>query len=66
LIQYDRQAVSKSDFKLIKKALDSELLTISPAVEAFETEISSLVGNETFVVTSGTAALHCAYAAIDI
>lgn len=35
-------------------------------VGAFETEIANLVGAETFVVTSGTAALHCAYSAIDI
>jgi dTDP-4-amino-4,6-dideoxygalactose transaminase len=46
--------------------LNSEWLTIGPMVEAFESEISNLVGADTFVVTSGTAALHCAYAAIDI
>ena len=66
MIKYGRQSVSKSDFKLIKKVLNSEWLTLGPMVETFETEISNLVGAETFVVTSGTAALHCAYAAIDI
>lgn len=35
-------------------------------VDAFESKISNLIGAPTFVVTSGTAALHCAYAAIDI
>lgn len=35
-------------------------------VETFELAISDLIGADAFVVTSGTAALHCAYAAIDI
>ena len=66
MIQYGRHSISKHDFKLMKKVLNSEWLTIGPMVEAFELEISNLIGAETFVVTSGTAALHCAYAAIDI
>jgi dTDP-4-amino-4,6-dideoxygalactose transaminase len=35
-------------------------------VETFESEISKICGSENFVVSSGTAALHCAYAAIGI
>ena len=66
MISYGRHSINKKDFKLVKKVLNSEWLTIGPMVGAFEAEISNLVGAETFVVTSGTAALHCAYAAIDI
>lgn len=66
MIQYGRHSISTRDFKLMKRVLKSEWLTIGPMVEAFELAISDLIGANTFVVTSGTAALHCAYAAIDI
>jgi len=66
LIPYGRHSISNRDFKLMKRVLKSEWLTIGPMVEAFELAISDLIGADTFVVTSGTAALHCAYAAIDI
>jgi dTDP-4-amino-4,6-dideoxygalactose transaminase len=46
--------------------LSSDWLTIGPKVEEFENEIFNVCGTENFVVTSGTAALHCAYAAIDL
>ena len=66
MIPYGRHSISNRDFKLMKRVLKSEWLTIGPMVEAFELAISDLIGADTFVVTSGTAALHCAYAAIDI
>lgn len=65
-IPYGRHSISRSDFKLMKKVLNSDWLTIGPKVELFEAEISKVIHAENFVVTSGTAALHCAYAAIDI
>jgi dTDP-4-amino-4,6-dideoxygalactose transaminase len=46
--------------------MKSEWLTIGPLVNQFELEISEVIGAESFVVSSGTAALHCAYAAIGI
>jgi dTDP-4-amino-4,6-dideoxygalactose transaminase len=46
--------------------LSSNWLTIGPKVEEFEEEIFKICGTENFVVTSGTAALHCAYAAIGL
>jgi dTDP-4-amino-4,6-dideoxygalactose transaminase len=66
LIQYGKQSISKSDFRAIKKVLSSNWLTIGPKVEEFEEEIFKICGAENFVVTSGTAALHCAYAAIGL
>ena len=66
LIQYGRQSINKSDLSAIKSVLSSDWLTIGPKVEEFENEIFNVCGTENFVVTSGTAALHCAYAAIDL
>ena len=66
MIQYGKQSINKSDYKAIKNVLSSNWLTIGPKVEEFEEEIFKICGAENFVVTSGTAALHCAYAAIGL
>jgi dTDP-4-amino-4,6-dideoxygalactose transaminase len=66
LIQYGKQSISRSDYRAIKSVLDSDWLTIGPKVEEFEHEIYKVCGSKNFVVSSGTAALHCAYAAIDL
>lgn len=66
MIQYGKQSINKSDFRAIKSVLKSNWLTIGPKVEEFENEITKICGAENFVVTSGTAALHCAYAAIGL
>lgn len=66
MIQYGKQSLNRQDYKAIKKVLDSAWLTIGPKVEEFESEISKICGADVFVVSSGTAALHCAYAAINI
>jgi dTDP-4-amino-4,6-dideoxygalactose transaminase len=41
-------------------------LTTGPLVEKFEQELEKVVGAPCISVTSGTAALHCAYAAIGL
>lgn len=66
LIQYGRQSISRSDYSAIKSVLASDWLTLGPKVEQFENEIFKVCRTENFVVTSGTAALHCAYAAIGL
>jgi dTDP-4-amino-4,6-dideoxygalactose transaminase len=66
MIQYGRQSIDKSDFRAVKSVLKSNWLTIGPKVEEFEEKISDVCGAENFVVSSGTAALHCAYAAIGL
>ena len=66
MIQYGRQSLNRSDFRAIKSVLNSDWLTLGPKVEEFEAGITKICGAESFVVTSGTAALHCAYAAIGI
>jgi dTDP-4-amino-4,6-dideoxygalactose transaminase len=66
MIPYGRQSISDADIDAVKSALRSEWLTTGPLVEQFEEEISSIVGASSVAVSSGTAALHCAYAAIGI
>ena len=66
MISYGRQTIDKSDWRAIKSVVYSDSLTIGPKVEEFEEEIFKVCGAENFVVTSGTAALHCAYAAIGL
>ena len=66
MIQYGKQSINRSDYSAIKSVLASDWLTIGPKVEEFENEIFKVCQTENFVLTSGTAALHCAYAAIDL
>jgi dTDP-4-amino-4,6-dideoxygalactose transaminase len=66
MIPYGRQSISEEDIVAVINALRSEWLTTGPLVEQFEEKISSIVGANSVSVSSGTAALHCAYAAIGI
>jgi dTDP-4-amino-4,6-dideoxygalactose transaminase len=66
MIPYGRQSINEDDISAVVKALKSEFLTTGPLVELFEHEIEKIVGAPSLVVSSGTAALHCAYAAIGI
>jgi UDP-4-amino-4,6-dideoxy-N-acetyl-beta-L-altrosamine transaminase len=66
MIPYGRQSIDDSDVDAIVEALKSDWLTTGPLVEKFELELEKVVGAPTVTVTSGTAALHCAYAAIGI
>ena len=66
MIPYGRQSINEDDISAVVQALKSEFLTTGPLVERFEDEIEKVVGAPSVVVSSGTAALHCAYAAIGI
>ena len=66
MISYGRHSINKSDIRAVNRTLNSEWLTIGPLVSKFESKISEIINAECFVVSSGTAALHCAYAAIDL
>jgi dTDP-4-amino-4,6-dideoxygalactose transaminase len=66
MIPYGRQSINDEDIVAVVNALKSALLTTGPLVEQFELEIEKVVGAPCVVVSSGTAALHCAYAAIGI
>jgi dTDP-4-amino-4,6-dideoxygalactose transaminase len=66
-IPYGRQSISQDDVEAVVNALKSDFLTIGPEVEKFEKLISEISSSKsTVVVSSGTAALHCAYFAADI
>ncbi|ASY09909.1 perosamine synthetase [Candidatus Nanopelagicus limnes] len=66
MIPYGKQSISEEDIASVSKALRENFLTTGPLVEFFENEISKVVGAPAISVSSGTAALHCAYAAIGI
>lgn len=66
MIPYGRQSINKDDIAAVVRALKGDFLTTGPLVEKFEQEIEKVVGAPCVVVSSGTAALHCAYAAIGI
>ncbi len=66
MIPYGRQSIDDRDIDAVVSALKSDWLTTGPLVEEFENQLASVVGAPTVSVTSGTSALHCAYAAIGI
>jgi len=66
MIPYGRQSIDESDIAAVILALQSDYLTTGPLVEKFEEELEKVVGAPCISVTSGTAALHCAYAAIGL
>ncbi len=66
MIPYGRQSINQNDIDAVMAALKNDFLTTGPLVEKFESELAKEVGAPTAVVSSGTAALHCAYAAIGV
>ena len=66
MIPYGRQSINQDDIEAVVTALQSDFLTTGPLVDQFESALEKVVGAPTAVVSSGTAALHCAYAAIGI
>ena len=66
IIPYGKQFLDELDYKSVLEALKSDWLTTGPLVEKFENLLTQIVGAPTICVSSGTAALHCAYAAIEL
>ena len=66
MIPYGRQSINENDIAAVVAALKSDWLTTGPLVEEFEIAIEKVVGAPCITVSSGTAALHCAYAAIGL
>jgi dTDP-4-amino-4,6-dideoxygalactose transaminase len=66
MIPYGRQSINQEDIEAVTKALTGDFLTTGPLVDKFEIALEEVVGAPCVSVTSGTAALHCAYAAIDL
>ena len=67
MLPYGRQSIESDDIAAVEAALRSDWLTTGPEVDRFEAAIAERAGVEHAVsVTSGTAALHVAYAAAGI
>jgi UDP-4-amino-4,6-dideoxy-N-acetyl-beta-L-altrosamine transaminase len=67
LIPYSRQSINEEDISLVTKTLSSNFLTQGPRVPEFEKSLESKMGvNHAIVCSSGTAALHLAYASAGI
>jgi UDP-4-amino-4,6-dideoxy-N-acetyl-beta-L-altrosamine transaminase len=66
-IPYGRQSIDEDDIAAVVRVLRSDYLTTGPELEAFERELAQASGvRHAIAVANGTAALHCAYAAIGI
>ena len=67
-IPYGRQSIDESDIEAVAAVLRGDWLTTGPAVEEFERQIARTAGvaDPAVSVTSGTAALHTAYAGLDV
>jgi perosamine synthetase len=66
LIPYGRHSIDAEDIESVLSALQSEWLTTGPLVSEFEAKLEEFLGVPTISVSSGTAALHAAYSAIDL
>lgn len=67
MLPYGRQSISEEDIAVVADVLRGDWLTTGPAVAAFETAIGALSGGHRAIsMTSGTAALHAAYAAANV
>lgn len=66
-LPYGRQLIEDDDVEAVVRVLRSDFLTTGPEVEAFEKELAAACGAaHVAVVSNGTAALHCAYAALGL
>ena len=66
MINYGRHSINRSDIRAVVKALQSDFLTMGPRVEKFESDLENIAGAPCVSLSSGTAALHCAYASLDL
>ncbi|MFI2705175.1 UDP-4-amino-4,6-dideoxy-N-acetyl-beta-L-altrosamine transaminase [Cellulosimicrobium composti] len=67
MLPYGRQSIDETDVEAAVAALRSDWLTTGPEVERFEAAVAARAGVPHAVsVTSGTAALHVAYAATGV
>lgn len=66
-LPYGRQTIDDRDIDAVVSALRSPLITQGPLVDRFESSLADYLGAEHVTVcSSGTAALHLAYAALGL
>ena len=68
MLPYGRQSIDESDIEAVAGVLRGDWLTTGPAVDAFEQDLAAIAGLKApaVSVTSGTAALHTAYAGLGV
>lgn len=66
MLPYGRQSIDESDVEAVLEVLRGDWLTTGPAVSAFEAELARRTATPAVAVSSGTAALHAAYASLDL
>ncbi|MEU8247044.1 aminotransferase class I/II-fold pyridoxal phosphate-dependent enzyme [Nonomuraea sp. NPDC048916] len=67
MLPYGRHSIIQDDIDAVAEVLRGDWLTTGPAVDRFEAELARWTGGvPCLAVTSGTAALHVAYAAAGI
>lgn len=67
MLPYGRQSINEADLAAVAEVLRGDWLTTGPAVDRFERELEKFTGATRIVsCTSGTAALHIAYATAGI
>lgn len=66
MIPYGRHWIDSDDVDAVVKVLQSDWLTIGPLVKDFESALENFSGAPCVVVSSGTAALDCAFASLDL
>ncbi|MDQ3402403.1 MAG: DegT/DnrJ/EryC1/StrS aminotransferase family protein [Actinomycetota bacterium] len=67
MLPYGKQSVTEEDIAAVSDVLRGDWLTTGPSVTAFEDDLAAWTGGvPTVAVTSGTAALHVAYAAAGV
>ncbi|HET9992020.1 MAG TPA: UDP-4-amino-4,6-dideoxy-N-acetyl-beta-L-altrosamine transaminase, partial [Kofleriaceae bacterium] len=67
MLPYGRQTIDDADIAAVVEVLRSPLLTCGPVVARFEQALAAKLGaKHASVCSSGTAALHLVYAALDI
>jgi len=67
LLPYGRQSIADEDIDAVVAALRSPWLTIGPRVDEFERALAARSGGHAVIAcSSGTAALHTAYAALGV
>jgi UDP-4-amino-4,6-dideoxy-N-acetyl-beta-L-altrosamine transaminase len=66
-LSYGRQTISDDDVQAVVEALKGDYLTQGPGVDRFENELKRQMGcKHAVALNSGTAALHLAYAALNV
>ncbi|MEP7018531.1 MAG: aminotransferase class V-fold PLP-dependent enzyme [Actinomycetota bacterium] len=67
MLPYGHQSIDDSDIEAVVAVMRGDWLTTGPAVRAFEDDLAGHSGTTSAVsVTSGTAALHVAYSALEV